>query len=491
MLGLVVLAHRKLIHRLATSQQATQELVTSSLRLEVQAQLTLDLASLTCHRARFQRYATFGTQAFGHRSTPSERQSHPVSNQLIFPKTATNTPPVTTIAQHAEHISISSHAASSTSAMDPRFNLDRRTLENGFLQPTRRTYSGLGSVPIAINRPLNPIFRTPKNQIYTFSGVSLSLAATSSSTSLGQASLARRYCHPSPSTSPLGRHMTGAQCYEGLLRTHFPDLQKSKNPSHHPLQPAGNENQPTESQEGDGAWDWSWDSHIIRTDAAKRTTSLGSECEHERMSAAGLGGTEEMEISMCESVIETTPEGLAEPQMRFSETSQHFQGLRAQKRALSQNTTISAEYLHIYSTKGKKTRKGQQHRTTTPESFHIDGVSLTTQSASCRYHPIPRPAGSTGRTYALTHAPLAPHYLVALVIVVQFCRMPEEPSQLFPRIGNVVLKSCWRLTGFAAYLNSRARYDRIHPQRPLLWPYHGSSHLVLQAIASFNLRNRR
>ncbi|KAF5320274.1 hypothetical protein D9611_011389 [Ephemerocybe angulata] len=91
--------------------------------------------------------------------------------------------------------------------MDPSFNLDRRTLENGFSQPTRMDIqvrlavpyhldafstlkypvSALGFVPIAINRPLNPIFRTPKNQNYTLSGRTFSLAATSSPTSLGQA----------------------------------------------------------------------------------------------------------------------------------------------------------------------------------------------------------------------------------------------------------------------------------------------------------------
>ncbi|KAF5339330.1 hypothetical protein D9611_009825 [Ephemerocybe angulata] len=141
----------------------------------------------------------------------------------------------------------------------PRSNLDRRTPKNGFSQPTRmdmqRSRVRAHRLVIAINRPLNPFFRTPKNQeIRPFqTALSLSLPPCH------QRALDKPLLHgvipqkskPCQTTSPVGRHVAAAQNREGNL-TRFPELQKSKNPSRRLLQPAGNRNPgPTELREGD------------------------------------------------------------------------------------------------------------------------------------------------------------------------------------------------------------------------------------------------
>ncbi|KAF5320237.1 hypothetical protein D9611_011387 [Ephemerocybe angulata] len=175
MLGFVVLARRKSIYRLATSQRQYKNVVTAALDT-----LKADLAPLTCHRAGSQRYTTFGTQGVGHR-----RISEHIDRRLPNARaTLDHHSPARQTQKHT-----SSHPASSTIAMDPSFNLDRRTLETGFSQPTRMDIQSAlsGPCPSPSTDHSTPFPGRPKIKITAFQTALSPLAVTSSPTSLRQA----------------------------------------------------------------------------------------------------------------------------------------------------------------------------------------------------------------------------------------------------------------------------------------------------------------
>ncbi|KAF6758896.1 hypothetical protein DFP72DRAFT_1104069 [Ephemerocybe angulata] len=192
------------------------------------------------------------TGAFLNVSTPSGRHSHTHSTLSTQPYTsshrASSTSTILTrpmvhprppdaqkriLATQAHGQTIHRHhLAHKRHIPDPSSNLDCQTLENGFSRPTHSA-NALGVVPIAIDRPLNPICRTPKNQIYTLPDSTFPLAAT---TTLGQALPGGRYFPRSP--SPVKQLRPSGDTWEAL-RVARGNL------------PAGNENRPTELREED------------------------------------------------------------------------------------------------------------------------------------------------------------------------------------------------------------------------------------------------